>query len=326
MESEPPHEPSLARRIYGSSPRIVTSAPYSLSRITEVVEGINQVHGQFEVLTHADSSPAYRMFVHAQDAGRRLVGLPSLYTTYHELFVRNIRNMDQLCGIADAVFLGAETEYEHLKATVDESMDQQEQQYQTRKRLEATLPGVLDQHRALCALMQGMRPGDEKGGKSFFTLKRERLELERTIDVQGKGVYALVLERESGQVEIGQFYEHMERLFRTAYVLSMRIKAGSADITEALRNTHRAYAQFDNLFRASVACQQGLSSLAQFHHRLNTHFEGGLRDLQGILHEDENLRLFSTSNPQLGQLITEIEQIEARRTVEQERQVRRHAP
>ena len=325
MDAEPSRE-SLARRIYEATPRSAISTPYNLSRITEVVDGINQVHGRFEVMVRADASSLYNGFVHVQDLFRRAVGARSLYTTYHELFVENIRRMDQLCGIADQVFMGAEIEYEHLKATVDESMGKQEEQYHARKRLEATLPGILDRHRELVAFMGGMRRGDVKDGKTFFELNRERLDLERTIDVQGKGVYALVIDRELGNIEISQFYEYMERLFRAAYVLAMRIKEGSGDINEALRNTHRAYLQFDNLYRASVACQQGLASLAAFHHRLNTHFSDGMHELQGILEEDPNLRLFSTSNPQLGQLITEIEQINGRRAFEQERLLRRHAP
>jgi predicted nucleic acid-binding Zn-ribbon protein len=282
----------------------------SFQEVYRVISEINHAQRQFSMLKLAEENILYRVLLKTWDFVRQLIGKPSLYNSYMDLFSKNIRNMEELENVANAIFSDAKKENDRLVELVDNTTLDSERIYHTKESLKEKIPEIVSQYEKICQLMDGMKEGDEKEGITYWELKRERKKLERKIDTLGYGALPMILDKQRSNKEISEFYENMEKLFRFSYLIAERIRESSAEITRVLRETQITYSKFDKVFEAANACKKGLAILVEYHSDLNNKFTTSLQQMIGIIHSDPNIHLFKNTNPKLAKLIGDIESIE----------------
>lgn len=313
---------SLARKVYEIKQRYqdqqVVPTDFSFSGIGEIINNINEVQHQFELLQRAEESPVYKGFLLMRDRMRQMVGKPSLYTTYNDLFGKNIETVGRLNQYSDQILLNSTREHSRLVELVNLSLDDSEKVYIAHGNAKGEVTKVLKDYEKLNSYMDDMKPGDVKDGRTFFELKKEKLGLERRLEMLTYGDVALLMDKEKNIRQIQPFYENMERLYRFAVITAKRVKENSEDLRIALKNTHHVYTNFDNVYNAAIACQQGLGTLADYHRKLNHNFATGLREMTNILHNDPNMNLLGDSIPHLIQLRNDIESLENSRMQQNE--------
>jgi hypothetical protein len=293
------------------------STPNSQSNFSDLFGVINQINKsqkQLERLQKAQENKLYKGFLKISDSVVKIFGGESLYSNYLNLFQQNLTNVGNLNQISQLIFIDATREHDNLIDLVNSSIDDSEVIYSKKINAKYDIEKITKEYEAISKEFKGLNEGDiTESKKTYFELKKEKINLERQLDIISYGNYSATIDKEINNKQISNFYENMEKLYRFAVITAERIKLTSEDIRVALQNTFRVYSNFDNIYNAALACKEGLGVISEYHRTLNNDFTNGLENMVSILNNDPNMSLFKSTNPQLNKLVNDIENVQYNR-------------
>jgi hypothetical protein len=104
----------------------------------------------------------------------------------------------------------------------------------------------------------------------------------------------------------------MEKIFTTYLNTGANLAVITKQIGDTLEDNHRIFTGCGNLVHAAAAISGGINVLADYNKRLNDSFIGGVRKMQDLIYNHENIGMIGSSNSSFKKVVEEIRSFDHR--------------
>ncbi len=267
--------------------------------IEKVVVEINTVQREFEkIRKRADAKGLQSLMIKSYDSIMKVAGINNPQYSSIDIFDKQIYNVSCLNQLLGAIVMNSSNELETIKDRHNTIISNSESYFNELRKLEKNLPGLIDQLNEKKEKFSAMNPFDDK----YFSIERDVVRLERDLD-EAYGRYNIVKQNYLGTSRHKENLHYMESLFRISLNNAGNLVVITKQIGDTLVDNQKVFSQTKNLVYASAAVSQGLDVLSEQNRQLNDEFISGVRGIQELSYNNDNVKMIESSNYSLRKLV-----------------------
>lgn len=274
--------------------------------IQKVVGDINCAQKEFEKINkRAQAKGLQSLVLKSYDSIMQAAGLQKQYNSNLELFDTQIYNVSCLNQLLGAMVMNSSSELDVLKERVNNLIGEGESSYHKWSELEKKLPGIIAQLGETKEIFKGMKQSEPK----YFSVQRLLIDREREVD-EVYSSYNILKQKNIGNSRHRQNLIYMESLFRMSLNNARNLAGITKQIGETLLDNRNVFYECKNLAYASAAVSGGLDVLSDYNRQLNQEFITGVKNIQALVYNNDNIKMIDGSNHKIHKLIEDIRAID----------------